>query len=267
MQIKIYYQPQKNNMRIIKENIKLSDGEIVEMTSLYQLSWEEKKDYAKLLINVAKLAGQDPKDHVYEWLRVADLLILINSKKNNSPIGFSASRFFGNDNVIHIAALMIVPDYRKKDIGTRIIKKIARIFFVNKIKRELKRPLNIFKPFYFLFRTQNPTAYFNFYKYNLLMHPNFKNNNVKPNEKIINIASKFAKELWPYATFNKDTFVLEGAYRLHPNLAIDPNNIPWCKSDLINQEFKKRLNLDKKSYDALLVMVEVNFFSAFKAFF
>lgn len=250
-------------MRIIKENIRLKDGEIIELIKMSELEWEEKKAHAKTLLNVSKAAGQDPKEYVYEWLRSADLFLLANSKKLNSIIGFSLSHSYENDNIIYIAATMVIPQYQKKDVATKFVKKIVKTFFLKKIKYRLE---DIFLPFYLLFRTQNPSIYFDFQKYNLTLYPSF-DQNVKIPKEIISIASKYAKILWPYASFDKETFVLKNAYKFHPDLALEPNHIHWSKNELINQEFKKRLNLDKKSYDALVIFVKINFFSAFKAFF
>jgi len=250
-------------MRISKENIKLKDNEIIELIKIDQFKQGEKEKYVKELLNISKAVGQDPEGYVYEWLKKSDLFLFAKSKKFNSPIGFTLANFYRNEDIIYIPAAMVLPQYQKKEIATKFIKKIVKIFFLHKLKYSLK---DIFSPFYFLFRTQNPLIYFEFYKYNLSLYPSF-NKNKKTPTKINNIASKFAKILWPYASFDKNTFVLKDAYKSCPGLIVEPNNISWSKNELINKEFKKRLNLNKKSFDALIVIVEINFFSVFKAFF
>ena len=237
-------------MKIKKENIKLRNDEDIEIIKIDNLTPSEKKDYAGSLIEISKLAGQDPKDHVYDWLDVTDLLIFAKSKNNNSAVGFSSIGFLDN-NVLHIAATMIIPEYQKKGIVTILTKTAIKYFFINK-----RGILEFWKPVYVLFRTQNPLVYFDFYRRNLPIYPNPKKE-FKPDEKIIEIAKKNSKKLWPYAEFDDETFVLKGAYKLHPFLIINPENISWSKNESVNNFFRDRLNIDEKSEDALVTVIKV----------
>ena len=244
------------------EVIKLKNGEKINLIKIKNPGPSEKKDYIETFRTISKLAGQDPGDHVRDWLDLADLIFVLESKDTSQTIGFSVISIIDN-NVLHIASTMLIPQYQKRGIGQIITRKTIEYFFVRRIKSDRSGLLSIFKPFYVLFRTQNPSVYRKIYKRGLAIYPKL-NPTQETDEKIIQIASGASKKLWPYAKFDKENFVLRNAYSLHPFLILTPNNVPWSKDEAVNVFFKKVLNLDTASLDALVVVIKINIFDLLK---
>lgn len=248
----------------MKENRKietLKNGKKIIFITIDSLSESEKKKYAACLTDISKRAGQDPGDHVFDWLYVADLIIFVMSEDNNDYVAFSVI-CIPEDNILHIAATMVIPEYQNSGLGTLLTRKAITYFYFRKIKRNFINFLRIWTSKYILFRTQNPSVYSRFYEKKLIIYPSVDNN--KPRKDIINIVSRVSKKIWPYAEFDEETFVLRDAYKLHPFLIIDPGNIPWSKNEKIDFLFKDSLKLDRRSKDALIIIIELTLFSLLK---
>src|SRR3989338_802085 len=249
-----------------KQEIKIND-KIVELVTVgREYLQKNQKKYFKSFTKIAISAGQNPENHVCDWINTADYAVIIREKDGLREVGFIVYCFLGRS-TIHIPVAMVIPSYQNGGIISKIIKKIIKEFILFRVIRFFIDPIGTISPIYIFFRTQNPSLYLSLYnnkRIKLYPNPNF---DIIPN-KIIEIASKYSQKLWPYASLDKRKFILNNAYNKHPFLALNYQNINWSGNSLVDNFFKERLSLNTsgKSKNALVVVGEIKTLFLFKFF-
>ncbi len=220
------------------------------------LSLEDKKEgVINDLRSITEQAGQYPDDVVYKWFENAEALLVVRDEGKN--VAFAITNHF-HVNIVYFKVTMVIKPYQTRKLGKFIGYYLLRQFYLWRLRKLIFFPEKLFKPFYFIFRTQNPILYYTWSKH-LEIYPSFSTDEIP--DGIKRVAEHFVKFIWPHSNFDSATFIIKDAYAENPGLRYTPENVPWSKHKDIDSLFERKLELSKDSKDALLLIGKISKFS------
>ena len=217
----------------------------------YNLASLEKEipDYNKVLEKISKDAGSDPSGGILErWLELSDTISLVYV--DGEYVGFStAGQISPDKNLIYVASTMISEKYQNKGFASKL--------WMSSFKGALKLNINsLFKPVYFIFRTQNPKLY-SILQRKTEIYPNFQNKQLKSSEK--NMVIKASNFIWPNKELNVSEMILIDSCSEYPWLLPEISQINWSGNKQIDDFFESNLKLTKKGLDDFVVLGKIKF--------
>lgn len=192
--------------------------------------WGDSADFLKTLVSKAE--------------------IVTTAREAHSLIGFSlAKRMSANEGLaIAFLATRVLSPFRNQGIAKTLLKKITQYFILS---NKIFKPLNWFKPVYFVTATANPIVFENLKKYRRVF-PSLKSK--QPDNIQLALAERFAELFLTKERFNKESFVLRCAFLNSAEFYKEEQDIPWSDNADTNAFLEDRLNLKERAGNGLIVV-------------
>ena len=183
---------------------------------------------------------------------ISDLIsksdFIVTAYDDSALVGFAIAKsiFLSNSIAIAVFATRVLCEFRKQGIAQKMFRKLINHFILNE---KLLKPLNWFKPSYFVSATANPIVYETLCGHlKLIPSPD----SGKPSKNEIELAQAYADVFSSKNKFNERTFVLSGAFL--NSAEFYPKDIPWSKSEKSNKYLEERLNLKERTGNGLIIL-------------
>lgn len=202
--------------------------------------------YKRIFTEIAVSVNQDPGDYIDNWFKNTDYFVV--AIEGDGIVAFMGYKTLPNK-FLYIVVTMVLKEYQNSGVATLMFKRMMSDFLLHNLG-------NILKTQYFIFRTQNPTAYAALHRKFELFPKVAEATQITAD--LQNSICTCVESIWPSVFFEKTTFVLHDAYLNYPSLAIEPEKVQWSGVESIDNMFRKVLHLDTESLDALLVVGRIN---------
>ena len=216
---------------------------------IFQGKDEIKNEYQRIereITPIVKKIGIDAGDYIHHWLGNADNVALVS--QDEKTLGFATAMYY-SDKILYIPTLMLDPDIQKRGVMSILARQIIKDYFIWRLKNNL---LNLIRPIYIIFRTDNPTLYKILHS-KLEIYP--KPDGTLPKLKHeIQMVADFVKRIWPKTSFNQEKFILEKAFLDHPELMYKHETVPWSGTKEIDELFSTNLKFRELTGHAQIVL-------------